>query len=167
MQLLLITVRTCRARMEGCAPTRLRVTCAHATPKSGEGRTAQLVCMTCTSTSFFTLAHHLWSTEVFEFTIVTIEEQPEPSSFPTFFSRVTLTCGAEGIPEPNITWYKDDVLLPGENSKTLVILEVQLSDRGRYHCNATNFDPNKQTDNKFEDVSIEAVINIQGGRLNK
>lgn len=74
---------------------------------------------------------------------------------------MTLTCGAEGTPEPNITWYKDGVLLRGENSRNLVIQEVQLSDRGWYHCNATNFDPNEQ-DEKFEEESVEAVINIKG-----
>lgn len=75
---------------------------------------------------------------------------------------MTLTCEAEGTPEPNITWYKNGVLLKGENSRTFVIQEVQLSDRGRYHCNATNFNPNEQTNNKFEQESTEAVINIKG-----
>jgi hypothetical protein len=77
---------------------------------------------------------------------------------------VSLRCGAFGIPEPNITWYKDGVELPGERSRTLVIKEVQLSDRGRYQCIATNFNPNMPTsmDNLFQDDSQTVVVNIKG-----
>ena len=94
-----------------------------------------------------------------------IREQPElPSGFPELNRRVSLTCDAEGIPQPNITWFKDGVLLPGEMSRILVIQEVELSDRGRYSCKGVNFDPNKPRtdDNIFEEASEEIVINIKG-----
>ena len=89
-------------------------------------------------------------------------QPPELPTFPILNSRVNLMCGAVGQPEPNITWYKDGVELPGERSKILVIQEVQLGDRGRYHCNATNFNPNNESMPFFYDGSEEAVINIKG-----
>ena len=95
---------------------------------------------------------------------VKIKRDPEVSSFPQLSRRLTLTCGAEGIPEPNITWYKDNVPLEGELSKTLILTEVELEDRGRYRCSASNFNPNmaQSETNKFEDNSEDAVVNIQG-----
>ena len=92
-------------------------------------------------------------------------QQPKLPTFPNLNSRVNLTCGAVGQPEPNITWYKDGIELPGERSKILVIQEVQLGDRGRYHCNATNFDPNNDLMPFFHDGSEEAVINIKGDKI--
>lgn len=75
-----------------------------------------------------------------------------------------LTCEAEGIPEPNITWYKDGKLLPREISNSLIITEVELTDRGSYRCHATNFDPYQpiSTAETFTDISEEAIINING-----
>ena len=100
--------------------------------------------------------------EVFEFEPPTITEQPDLDSFPELSRRVTLTCGVFGIPEPNITWFKDGVVLEGERSNNLVIVEVELVDRGRYKCNAENFDPNKDRSATFSDESSEAVVNIKG-----
>lgn len=91
-----------------------------------------------------------------------IEEQPMLPCFPSLNSRVTLTCGAVGVPDPNITWYKDNDLLPEERSRTLVIQEVQLSDRGTYRCQATNFNSNGGADNHFQIDSQEIFINIEG-----
>ena len=100
-----------------------------------------------------------------EFEEATIEVDPVLLSLPTLNSGVTLTCGAAGIPDPNITWYKDDELLPEERSSTLMIQEIGLRDRGNYHCRATNFDPTSvimsETDYFFED-SAEVFVNIAG-----
>lgn len=65
-----------------------------------------------------------------------------------------------GLPEPNITWYKNNVLLEGRSNKTLVIQEVEINDRGRYRCAAENMDPNDQM--IFRDDSEEVVVNIIG-----
>ena len=92
-------------------------------------------------------------------------EDPELLSF--LNSRVTLTCGSFGIPDPNITWYKDDELLPGEGSSTLVIQEIGLRDRGNYHCRATNFDPSvamSEMDNIFEQNTEKIFVKIAGVR---
>ena len=58
--------------------------------------------------------------------------------FASPFVPVALPCTASGTPQPVITWYKNGVLIPREGSQTLVIQEPGPSDRGRYHCTATN-----------------------------
>ena len=95
---------------------------------------------------------------IFEEAIITSD--PELEVFPPLFQPVVLTCGAVGIPDPNITWYKDGVLLEGEKRTTLVISEVQISDRGVYHCDAGNIDPNNGK--PFNDRSDNVVVNIKG-----
>ncbi|XP_058883994.1 vascular endothelial growth factor receptor 1-like isoform X2 [Acipenser ruthenus] len=59
-------------------------------------------------------------------------------------SSITLTCPAEGVPNPHITWYKDSlklqqgsgiILAPGGN---LTIERVKEEDEGVYKCEATN-----------------------------
>lgn len=102
--------------------------------------------------------------EVHEFVKPSIKEQPNLEEFPELLVRVELVCGAEGVPQPNITWYKDGVILPGEMSRTLIITEVDLSDRGLYRCSGTNFDPNSppSPENRFTEASSDAVVNIKG-----
>ena len=90
-------------------------------------------------------------------------EQPELLTSPTLNSRVSLTCGAVGVPDPQITWFKDGFLLPGERSRNLVIQEMQLSDRGTYNCRASNFD--KENLNQVEAVSLDVLMNIAGKGL--
>lgn len=85
---------------------------------------------------------------------------PELEEFPALLLPVTLTCGAEGFPEPNITWYKDGVVLEKERSKNLVFQEVDIEDRGWYRCSAENFDPSSQM--VFRDDSKDVVLNIEG-----
>lgn len=94
-----------------------------------------------------------------------IVQPPELPKFPYLNTRMNLTCGVVGQPQPNITWYKDGVALQGERSTSLVILEIQLSDRGKYRCNATNFDPNNVSLTFFHAVSKEAVVNIEGDQI--
>ena len=57
-----------------------------------------------------------------------------------FFDKVTLTCSADGNPDPVIRWYKDGVALEGPQSVggVYTIDEVKSEDRGTYHCQATN-----------------------------
>ena len=65
---------------------------------------------------------------------------------------ITIVCNTEGLPLPNVTWYKDnevvieeDGIIISENSgernvnSTLTILSVIRVDDGVYWCNATNF----------------------------
>lgn len=59
--------------------------------------------------------------------------------------RVEFICKARGLPEPEITWYRDTLSLPesenivySDNHSNLTILEVSLDDDGLYHCRAAN-----------------------------
>ena len=90
-----------------------------------------------------------------------VESDPVLEEFPSLLLPLTLTCGAVGFPEPSITWYKDGALLPGETGRTLTVQEVDVEDRGRYHCSAENFDPDDQM-SVYNDTSEEVVVNIQG-----
>ena len=101
------------------------------------------------------------SSERKNFEKAVIIADPILESFPELLTSVNLTCEAEGDPEPNITWFKDGRLLQGENRHILIIKEFGLMDRGSYHCNASNFDPNDQKTIAI-DQSNEIVINIKG-----
>ena len=84
----------------------------------------------------------------------TIAQPPMLEDFPSLFSRINLTCGVTGSPQPNISWYKNGKLLEGERLPFLLINEVDLSDRGSYHCNASNSISTAD--------SREIVVNIKG-----
>ncbi|XP_061756252.1 vascular endothelial growth factor receptor kdr-like isoform X1 [Nerophis ophidion] len=59
-------------------------------------------------------------------------------------NTLVLTCLAHGVPQPNITWYKNSVILeegPGINvwhDGALIIERVKKDDEGLYECVATN-----------------------------
>ena len=76
------------------------------------------------------------------------------TTFLRLYQRLVLRCIATGYPQPTIAWYKDGRRIAREVSSLLVIEEVELSDRGVYHCTATNTLGNVN--------STSAVINIIG-----
>ncbi|XP_062380357.1 vascular endothelial growth factor receptor kdr-like [Sardina pilchardus] len=59
-------------------------------------------------------------------------------------STLMLTCLAQGVPQPNITWYKNDLTVVEGQGVTLmadgvlVIQRVKKEDEGTYECRATN-----------------------------
>ena len=75
--------------------------------------------------------------------VVTIYILPKITQQPTntsgnLYSNVNLTCRATGNPIPTILWYKDNVLIPNDNNDPSVLMfsELNLKDRGFYHCEA-------------------------------
>lgn len=59
------------------------------------------------------------------------------------YSDVTLQCNVTGVPFPNITWYKDDVMLTSSNQlaltdEGLLLYNVSLNDEGTYSCVMSN-----------------------------
>lgn len=63
----------------------------------------------------------------------------EPEAvFVSLLEGTNFSCVATGTPQPTIQWFKDGSLLPSETGTSLVFGEVSLSDRGFYHCTATN-----------------------------
>ncbi|XP_062854783.1 hemicentin-1 [Trichomycterus rosablanca] len=62
---------------------------------------------------------------------------------PQVGSSVTLTCEAQGVPEPDVTWYRNSVRLRSERNVhitewTLTLNPVQVSDGGVYSCTVFN-----------------------------
>ena len=74
--------------------------------------------------------------------------------FLRLYQHLVLRCIATGNPQPTITWYKDGRRITREVSQLLVIQEVELSDRGVYHCTAAN--------TLGTVSSASAVVNIDG-----
>ncbi|XP_077015052.1 vascular endothelial growth factor receptor 1 isoform X2 [Tamandua tetradactyla] len=61
-------------------------------------------------------------------------------------NSTTLECHAKGVPEPQITWFKNNHkiqqepgIILGPGSSTLLIERVTEEDEGIYHCRATNW----------------------------
>ena len=55
---------------------------------------------------------------------------------------VTLSCEANGFPQPVITWYKDERLIEGDRKhfgkNDLILKESEFKDRGFFTCKAEN-----------------------------
>ncbi|XP_045833888.1 vascular endothelial growth factor receptor 1 [Meles meles] len=75
-------------------------------------------------------------------------------------SSTTLDCHATGVPEPQITWFKNNHkiqqepgIILGPGSSTLFIERVTEEDEGVYHCKATN---------QKGSVESSAYLTVQG-----
>ncbi|XP_036155140.1 vascular endothelial growth factor receptor 1 isoform X1 [Myotis myotis] len=75
-------------------------------------------------------------------------------------SSTTLDCHAHGLPEPQITWFKNNRkiqqgpgIILGPGSSTLFIERVTEEDEGVYHCKATN---------QKGSVESSAYLTVQG-----
>ena len=83
-----------------------------------------------------------------------IVEAPQ-TTFVGLHQSASFTCTVSGNPQPNITWYKDGREIPGQRLPRLRIAEVDLGDRGAYHCTATAREGSVTSDPAF--------LNIMGG----
>ena len=108
---------------------------------------------------FFNVYSLFISTEVIVYIPPTIEIHPV-DTIGELYQSVSLTCTASGNPIPNIIWYKDNMPIPYTNSNTSVLLfpELNLNDRGFYHCEAKSIINGK---NESESSDI-IVLNIKG-----
>ena len=79
------------------------------------------------------------------------------TTFAQLFTEVVLECNVEGNPEPIVTWFRDGLEIVGATQERLVIEEMDLSDRARYHCTAKNSQGSVTSD--------KAYLNIQGGYI--
>ena len=75
-------------------------------------------------------------------------------------SRISLTCSADGSPQPYIQWYKNDVFLSSgkPSSSELIFDELKLSDRGFYRCMAWSLIDGRN----ITKISKQAIVNIDG-----
>ena len=62
---------------------------------------------------------------------------PPKNATGDFQQPLNLTCNSNGNPLPTVTWYKGNKIA-FDKEKTLVIEELDVSDRGYYKCVATN-----------------------------
>ena len=99
------------------------------------------------------------STEVMFPKPPTIEIHPV-DTIGELYQSVSLTCAASGNQIPNIIWYKDNISIPITNSNTSVLLfpELNLNDRGFYHCEAKSI-INGKNESAISDI---IVLNIKG-----
>lgn len=67
-------------------------------------------------------------------------------------SVLTLTCDASGLPNPELVWTKDDLIIKA-NGTRLIINGTKKTDSGVYECTATNLAGSK---------SERSVIKIEG-----
>ena len=86
--------------------------------------------------------------------VATVESEPQFLDFMTIFyqeyeSSVLLSCPVTGYPQPQIMWYKDEVLLEGIRTEEYEIKRLNLDTRGIYHCNATNELGSVKSDNIY------------------
>ena len=86
--------------------------------------------------------------------------QPPRNTSGNLYSTVNLTCRAIGNPIPTILWYKNDVLMPNDNSDPSVLMftELSLNDRGFYHCEAKSIIRGSTTSVNSSSV----ILNISG-----
>ena len=86
--------------------------------------------------TIYTVLHYLYIVVVIY--ILPEITQPPRNTSGNLYSTVNLTCRAIGNPIPTILWYKNDVLIPNDNNDPSVLMftELNLNDRGFYHCEA-------------------------------
>lgn len=68
-------------------------------------------------------------------------------------SNVTVECVATGVPQPSLSWSKDDIKLKSSQTSLLQLSNVALKDAGRYTCTAENF---------LGFVSHSTVLSVRG-----
>jgi len=73
---------------------------------------------------------------------------------------VNLTCKViEGLPDPQLSWYKNNVILPNKKKTTLILANVTDQDEGRYTCKAQNV-AGSVTDSMYVTVRSKFIIII-------
>ena len=82
---------------------------------------------------------------MFQFVVPPTITRPPSEKHVTFGGNVTFTCRAEGVPEPQITWYNTlgiaadtDPRATVLSSGDLFIQSIEIKDAGRYECVAEN-----------------------------
>ncbi|KAL0974154.1 hypothetical protein UPYG_G00216370 [Umbra pygmaea] len=81
-------------------------------------------------------------------------------------STLTMTCHAQGVPRPNITWFKDNIPVlesPGISlsEQMLTIERVKKDDEGIYECLARNNEGSVKTSAVFNVVGDEGKVKIE------
>ena len=91
--------------------------------------------------------------------ILPIIISPPKPVYQRIYTPVNLTCQAIGHPIPQIRWFKDNSQLSGMVLPYLYIPELEVRDRGYYHCEAVAVYEDGSNDTVKSD---RVVVNIQG-----
>ena len=86
----------------------------------------------------------------------TITQGPKDGNEVDLYSSLTLSCLAEGNPEPLIQWYKDDKLLD-VFGQVYTINSIQPNDRGFYYCRATSIAFSEIVDSNTASILIKGT----------
>lgn len=78
----------------------------------------------------------MYSLEALVYIPPTIITPPEPVSA-RLYTPVNLTCLVQGVPFPQIRWYKDGSEIRNEHASIYFLAELTVASRGYYHCTAT------------------------------
>lgn len=70
--------------------------------------------------------------------------------------QVELACVVVGVPEPTVSWTKDNRNFPVSHDGTLILRDVKLDDEGIYTCTASNTAGQDQA---------QVKVQVQGGFL--
>ena len=106
----------------------------------------------------YTVLHYLYIVVVIY--ILPEITQPPRNTSGNLYSTVNLTCRATGSPIPTILWYKDDMLILNDNNDPSVLMftELNINDRGCYHCEAKSIIRGSMTSVN----SSSTLLNISG-----
>lgn len=94
-------------------------------------------------------------------------EEPQSASI-HLGDTMMFSCQINGLPTPDVRWFKDDAELESPHSNYVVhydnVLElrsVQFSDFGRYRCRASNKDRQKfsRTAHLTQDIDASKLLN--------
>lgn len=75
-----------------------------------------------------------WSTETH---ITAFSKGNAKKNKKTVGELLELKCKAEGVPEPNVQWYKNDIILK-QTTPIFTIEKVDINDNGLYNCTVCN-----------------------------
>ncbi|XP_065198881.1 receptor-type tyrosine-protein phosphatase F-like, partial [Sycon ciliatum] len=100
---------------------------------------------TCTATN--SDGSNANSTAELKVFVPTVPISPPASINASESGTVQLTCNMYGVPQPSVEWYKDGKIakvserhILVDNNRTLIIANLEYSDRGDFHCFADNRD---------------------------
>lgn len=88
----------------------------------------------------------------------------------TVGGNISFECSASGVPEPNITWEKDSVVIPNSGRFTisasgLLIMDIKEEDAGDYSCAATNVAGTQRLTSRL--VSVYGMLIIITGAISR
>ncbi|XP_023195302.1 hemicentin-1 [Xiphophorus maculatus] len=73
--------------------------------------------------------------------------------------QVELACAVVGVPEPTVSWTKDNRNFPVSHDGTLILRDVKLDDEGIYTCTATSTAGQDQAQVKLQ-VQVPPVVEV-------